>query len=245
MLRPVLLAPFPWLAFSESTNKYIRACHICRITWWFRQQRVYLQCRRPRFDPWVGKIPWWREGQPTLVFLPGEAHGQRSLVDYNQWECKGSDTTERLALSLHVTHTCTYVCVYMTRVFMYMCHNICLYAYTHTTWEEHKVSLWFWYSKPLHYTSSCSSLGDRHIHSFVLWCYFRSSHTHFQIKRSSHDLIWCWDQPWEAGRSCVLLAVKWLIPGESTPWSRAQTRTAQPFTVASEYWSAVLLVDSR
>ena len=42
--------------------------------------RVCLQCRRPRFDPWVGKIPWRREWQPTLVFLPGEFHGQRSLA---------------------------------------------------------------------------------------------------------------------------------------------------------------------
>ena len=33
-----------------------------------------------RFDPWVKKIPWRREWQPTLVFLPGEFHGQRSLV---------------------------------------------------------------------------------------------------------------------------------------------------------------------
>ena len=142
-------------------------------------------------------------------------------------------------------HTYLYICMYMTHVFMRTCHNICLYAYTHTTWEEHKVSLWFWYSKPLHYTSSCNSLGDRHIYPFVLWCYFRSSHTHFHIKQSSHDLIWCWHQPWEAGRSCVLLAVKWLIPGESTPWSRAQTRSSQPFTVAPEYRSAVPLPDSR
>ena len=28
------------------------------------------QCRRPRFDPWVGKIPWRREWLPTPVFLP-------------------------------------------------------------------------------------------------------------------------------------------------------------------------------
>ena len=41
-----------------------------------------LQCRRPRFNPWVRKIPWKREWQPTLVFLPGEFHGQRSLVDW-------------------------------------------------------------------------------------------------------------------------------------------------------------------
>ena len=28
----------------------------------------------------VGKIPWRREWLPTPVFLPGESHGQRSLV---------------------------------------------------------------------------------------------------------------------------------------------------------------------
>ena len=27
------------------------------------------------FDPWVGKIPWRRKCQPTLVILPGEFHG--------------------------------------------------------------------------------------------------------------------------------------------------------------------------
>ena len=40
---------------------------------------------KPRFDPWVGKIPWKREWQPTLVLLPGEFHGQRSLVGYSPW----------------------------------------------------------------------------------------------------------------------------------------------------------------
>ena len=34
------------------------------------------------FNPWVGKIPWKREGLPTPVFLPGESHGQRSLAGY-------------------------------------------------------------------------------------------------------------------------------------------------------------------
>ena len=32
--------------------------------------------------------------QPTLVFLPGEFHGQRSLVGYGPCGCKESDTTE-------------------------------------------------------------------------------------------------------------------------------------------------------
>ena len=42
----------------------------------------------PGFDPWFGKIPWKRPQQPTPVFLPGEFHGQRSLVGYNPWGCR-------------------------------------------------------------------------------------------------------------------------------------------------------------
>ena len=41
--------------------------------------------RRPRYDPWVGKISWRRKWQPTLVFLPGKFHGQRRLVGYSPW----------------------------------------------------------------------------------------------------------------------------------------------------------------
>jgi len=29
------------------------------------------------FYPWVGKIPWRRARQPTLIFFPGESHRQR------------------------------------------------------------------------------------------------------------------------------------------------------------------------
>ena len=36
------------------------------------------QCRTHWFDPWVEKIPWRREWQPTPVFLPGESHGQET-----------------------------------------------------------------------------------------------------------------------------------------------------------------------
>ena len=36
-----------------------------------------------------GKRKWL----PTLVFLPGKSHGQRSLADYSPWGCKESDTT--------------------------------------------------------------------------------------------------------------------------------------------------------
>ena len=67
--------------------------------WWLRWQSVCPQCQKPRFDPWVGKIPWRRKWQPTPVFLPGKSHGQRSLEGCSPWGRKGLDTTERL------THT--------------------------------------------------------------------------------------------------------------------------------------------
>ena len=50
-------------------------------------------------DPWVWKIPWRREWQPTPVLLPGKSHGQRSLIGYSPWGCKESDTTEQLAFT--------------------------------------------------------------------------------------------------------------------------------------------------
>ena len=45
-------------------------------------------CRRPGFYPWVGKIPWRRKRQPTLVFLAGKSHGQRDLEGYSPYDCK-------------------------------------------------------------------------------------------------------------------------------------------------------------
>ena len=46
------------------------------------------------FNPWVGKIPWRREWQPTPVFLSGESNGQRSLAGYSLQGYKELDMTE-------------------------------------------------------------------------------------------------------------------------------------------------------
>ena len=59
-----------------------------------------LQCRRPGFDPWEGKISCRRKWQPTPVFLPGKSHGRRSLVGYSLWGQKESDMTEQLHFSV-------------------------------------------------------------------------------------------------------------------------------------------------
>ena len=41
------------------------------LPWWLNGKEFAYKCRRPGFDPWVGKIPWRRAWQPTPVFLPG------------------------------------------------------------------------------------------------------------------------------------------------------------------------------
>ena len=53
-------------------------------------------------------VHWRRKWQPTPVFLPGEAHGRRSLVGYSPRGRKESDTTERLHFHFH-TYTHTYM----------------------------------------------------------------------------------------------------------------------------------------
>ena len=58
-------------------------------------KRICLQCRRPWFSPWVGKIPWRRERLPTPVFWPGKFHGL-----YSAWGHKVVDNTEQLSLYL-------------------------------------------------------------------------------------------------------------------------------------------------
>ena len=36
------------------------------------------------------------------AFLPGESHGQRSLVGYSLWGCKESDTNKQLSADTHI-----------------------------------------------------------------------------------------------------------------------------------------------
>ena len=50
---------------------------------------IFLQCRRPGFSLWVGKISWGRKRLPTPVFWPRDFHGL-----YSPWDCKEFDMTE-------------------------------------------------------------------------------------------------------------------------------------------------------
>ena len=59
---------------------------------WYSDQESTWQCRickRHRFHPWVGKIPWIRKWQSTLVFLLEKSHGKKILVGYSPQEVPG------------------------------------------------------------------------------------------------------------------------------------------------------------
>ena len=87
---------------------------LLRLPRWLSGKESACQCRRRRrrgFDPWVGKIPWRRKWQPTLVFLPGESHGWRNLVGYRPWGCKELDMTKWL--STHTGKDKTFFCTFI------------------------------------------------------------------------------------------------------------------------------------
>ena len=75
-----LVFRLPWdLLVSSSSH---------RLPWELSSKAPACQCRRRKFNPWVGKMPWRRKWQPTPVFLPGKSHGQRSLVGDSPQGCK-------------------------------------------------------------------------------------------------------------------------------------------------------------
>ena len=77
------------------------------------------QCRRYRFDPWVGKIPWRRKWQNPLQYSCWENSMDRGAGGYSPRDHKESDTTEWLSIhshtrdkienvseNLHITYSC-------------------------------------------------------------------------------------------------------------------------------------------
>ena len=69
----------------------------CRVAWWLKWQRICLQCGRPAFNSWVGKIPWRRVWQPIPVFLSREPPWAEEPVGYSPWGRKESSSTKHTA----------------------------------------------------------------------------------------------------------------------------------------------------
>ena len=72
-----------------------------KMLWWVLAQVTQWESACNARDtisiPELGRSPWRRKWQLTLVFLPGESHGQRSLAGYSPWGHKELDTTEWLS----------------------------------------------------------------------------------------------------------------------------------------------------
>ena len=76
--------------------------HLGLARGWLSGKESACQCRRYRrlwFDPWVGKIPWCRQWQPTPVFLLGKSHGQSLGGGCRPWGHKEWIHTRREALA--------------------------------------------------------------------------------------------------------------------------------------------------
>ena len=87
-----------WMWLSDYTFTLNWSSLYLWASLWLSWGKICLQYGRPRFDPWVGKIPWRRERLPTPVFWPGEFHGL-----FSPWGCKASDTTEWLSLHFSIS----------------------------------------------------------------------------------------------------------------------------------------------
>ena len=84
---------------------------------WHSGKESNCRCKRHGFNPWVRKIPWRIQWQPTPVFLPRESHGQRSLASYSAWGCKETDMTEHIYTYTHThTHTHTHTAPFTTYI---------------------------------------------------------------------------------------------------------------------------------
>ena len=81
----VCYADVKWFLFLKEKLKEILSNFYFypSMPWASLMVKICLQCKRPGFNPWVRKIPWKREWQPTPVFLPGEPHGQSGC--YSPW----------------------------------------------------------------------------------------------------------------------------------------------------------------
>ena len=88
-----LLTPVPNVCLSELTKHlghpsidHIMISWLFGLSRWYSGKEPACQFRRPKsqgFNAWVWKIPWSGAQQPAPV-LPGESHGQRSLISYIQ-----------------------------------------------------------------------------------------------------------------------------------------------------------------
>ena len=88
-MSPALQGGF--LAIGPSGKSQMRVLYIgmclLGLPWGLRGKEATCQCRRHRFNPWVGTIPWKRTCNPLQYSCLGNPM-ERSLVGYSSQGCK-------------------------------------------------------------------------------------------------------------------------------------------------------------
>ena len=95
-------------AESEPAFSQMPGRHVCAVNSDYRARfsvvaqweiicRPVEETQETRVRSLVGKVPWSKKWQPSPVFWPGAAHGQRSLVGYSPRRRKELDTPGRLS----------------------------------------------------------------------------------------------------------------------------------------------------
>ena len=82
-----------------TNNEDYQLITFTRLPRWHSGRESACQCRtwkRCPFNSRVGNSPWRKKRQSTPIFLPGEVHGQKSLVGDSPCGLKELDTTEHI-----------------------------------------------------------------------------------------------------------------------------------------------------
>ena len=147
-----------------------------RLPWWLNGQEFACLCIWCGFNPWVRKIPWQKKWLPTLVFLPGRSHGQRSLAGYSPWGCK--DMTEQTH-----THTHSWLRIPFSSPGMWGLPQLKSIQPTH---------VWFWYLEfcLLSHRHHLSDLSSQLVTPVIRALAFISTHLPLPSHPSSAQNIW-------------------------------------------------------
>ena len=113
-----------WLNIHMTSENFLSATlqgkHFWKTQWsnglfprWLSRKEPASQCRRcrrPGFNPWVGKIPWRSNWQPISVFLPEKFDRQRVLGATIHRAAKSWTRMSHWICTLSCKHCC-YLCL--------------------------------------------------------------------------------------------------------------------------------------
>ena len=88
---------------SPTSNICMLIFQLQGLPWWLRQVRICLQCRKPRFDPWIRRVPCRREWLPLEFSCLENSMNREAWWATSLWGRKKSEVTNTFTF---LTFTC-------------------------------------------------------------------------------------------------------------------------------------------